>query len=877
MLGSEIKRELGDDTYYENVAISPDALVANNRALRDIARRNKELDATHNVASQVLEANNIMIDGVIGLGIAAAPATGGSSLVLSGLAWAGSEGLESVANLFEETNRTASRRHLKTLLEDYRRQRGNSAYDNLLQTGNTEAFRKQLEADLGPIFGDALDSVDPGKRDIVNSAFNKVIAQTMQDGFESLANVQALQQSEIDQNTKNIVGLSQSFADFADKTAERLENIQSAQDELRSGLEDMQERMGQTERGVANVQKYLFSTMSPERQLAALRQGWFSGMDDADREALEKEIELVKKRKEFEENVASYLKGAGELYNIASNLGVEGPFMEDAAKAIQIGNSAFNAYTAFATGNVLGGISAASSIFGGSGRDAGAERHAQLVRLLQGLYGRLDVIERKVDALIEGQQRIVENQQRIYGALIDISEKLSENHQEVMNKLQDIHDDILYNRKIILNDVKTDYGQCTDLIYYPGMGRREADSAVAQIIKKDPEKLLISTAQGVYPQISDPNSFIQKLNRDYKPTITTCLNILDELQSVSGEFSSLFWLETHEKSRVGGTRTYVDSYIDSTYSPVLSLLYSSQFLEDHPLDSRIGSLLIPTNSINTLSRKLTKPVTGWESHFAKDQAVGSAESLMQRLLAPAVVKWHVDYVLDLHFYNMLFYQSNNSYELHTVEELIDQAEPSERGFTWLRRAMYLTDIAIAQQNLLGGDVLLPIISEVFDRQNSDTSNEQKQRFGLAELALKSNVILAQNFVMYKLRQEVTSKSNFATYSVAVGVPDDPYLLNQITSYPWDFQWCGEGEACRKNQEGSFQQKPFGWSIRIGENYYELPSTEDLMHGRLAYSPDLRMLVGLRSRILQEMKTYSLYDSVRPDSRLQLGRLVLNSL
>ena len=194
-------------------------------------------------------------------------------------------------------------------------------------------------------------------------------------------------------------------------------------------------------------------------------------MPDDQRKDLEDKIAIVAKRQELTEQIGKYLGGASELANIAKNLGVDPNIVKTADTAIAIGNQAFNAFTAFSSGNVLSGISSLSNILGIGGPDVAAERHQQIMNMLGKMYTKLEIIDQKVDKLLQGQQLILQTQQTILENIGKLSEQIQQNQQQLLTQLHDLHNDVLVNRQIIVDQASLHYGNCRDLVINAAEGR----------------------------------------------------------------------------------------------------------------------------------------------------------------------------------------------------------------------------------------------------------------------------------------------------------------------------------------------------------------------------------------------------------------------
>ncbi|WP_405576840.1 hypothetical protein [Winogradskyella sp. Asnod2-B02-A] len=136
------------------------------------------------------------------------------------------------------------------------------------------------------------------------------------------------------------------------------------------------------------------------------------------------------------QNIQSYLSGAGDIVELATNLGLSKQDAENANQAIAIGNVIANGAMAYFTGNPMAGIQAVNGAFAlfGEGQDSDPQfdaimaEFAQINKKLDEINKKLDVINdnildlRKlnVDLYIENQKRFT----KIDAKLITIENKL---------------------------------------------------------------------------------------------------------------------------------------------------------------------------------------------------------------------------------------------------------------------------------------------------------------------------------------------------------------------------------------------------------------------------------------------------------------------
>ena len=839
-LAKEVKNRIGKNAYYQQVDVNPAQLNTMGRSLERIARDFQKKKDNNDLGILVLQGNNLLIKGLIAAGFALAPATGGVSLVVSAAGYVASKGLDAVENMAKEAMREGLRKNLKTQLEEYRTKRGQQEFDNLLAKPDVTSFIQDLETRVGTSFGNALDNIPPEDQDIVNAFRTKELAGIMTDGFSFLANTEALQSEQIEQNNKNIVGLARTFKQFAEQNQKQLESLIESQTEIKTGIENLNNRVDQTHQSVEFIQEFMFGKMTPAEQRNALERGIFPDMPEDQRKDLEEKIKLTEKREEFNQTVNSYLDGAAQVLNIAKNFGVEADLVNKVENAVNMGTQAFNAVAAFSSGNYLAGVSAISNICGfGGQRDIAGERHEQILNMLGDIYEEIGVIHQKLDWLKEGQERIMKAQQQLFDAVITLSEQVMTNHREVIEKLQEIQGDILYNRRLIADTILEDYPLCDALVIDMNTGKE-----------------IINTGENLYP---NHNDFVDLYN-DFKNEYQICVTRQRKTRGINGNFHTIFHLETY-KDEVNK----VEDYITKIYNPALNFLTNTNEISPKTFDERVSSLMSPMVDVKGLETKIPEIIYADQRRFQR-----SFQILMDSLIAPSIVKMHTDYILNYHFYYQLIDSSTNN--PFTLNELLDLQDINRLSLRALYESLSLVDISIAQQCLIGGDFLLFLMSEVFKRQSNTPTEDDNGLFLEAKTLIKYNSLLARNFIVYILRKEILANSSALNYSIALSINNDSSLLKEITDFAWDFQW-SENNIMSDNQI----LQPKGWSAKIDDSYISLPQADELSMGKFIYPPDLYMLMSLRTRLLDEISSYNIFDGMSDNKRLIFNEMVLNSI
>ena len=284
----------------------------------------------------------------------------------------------------------------------------------------------------------------PGKanEDAKNLA-RDVMAESLKNlGFQAL--------KEARENREDLEQLSTEFSEFvenADKFrnvvnktltqhAKRLDDVEVAVESLNERMEVVNNRLSTHDKELNVLSDFMFTQMSAGQKVEALNGGMFSRRfqcsDGMSPSACEKRvetkselIELYQAEAKVEQTVnavAVFAKDINSVATIASNLGFESEFLNEAAGYASV---ASNAVSAFASGNYLGAIASVTGIFGGRKKSAEAIQ-------MEFLKKQFEQVNKKLDAILDNQQKILDGLQ-------SLSKQMDEHHR-LLNERLDIVD-----------------------------------------------------------------------------------------------------------------------------------------------------------------------------------------------------------------------------------------------------------------------------------------------------------------------------------------------------------------------------------------------------------------------------------------------------
>jgi hypothetical protein len=476
-------------------------------------------------------------------------------------------------------------------------------------------------------------------------------------------------------------------------------------------------------------------------------------------------------------------------------------------------------------------------------------------------------MDRKLDSLLAGQERIFRAQEETYKALVEVSKQIQTNHEMVMLELRRIHGEVLINRQLILSQVNSAYQDCRVHVF--ALRRDENGNQV--------EVRVIDTGKGIYPSLLE----ISELRRDNPGAFGRCSQRLRLIRDGNSEFNATFFLNSHKTE---GGANQIDNYLENVYAKALGILRKDLPFDlsdgnetkriTAPLKSEISSLLSPMEDVDSLNRKLMAGLPD----VTQARFVLPLERFMANPLSSEAVSVHAEHVLDIHFYYPML--KGDDFIVSTRDELLKAATISRAGESLLTETLNLVDIAIAQETLVSGDYMLPVLKEILKTPDGAPGNNRQAISAEAITLLNNDSVLAQNFILYCVTQGLRDRrSNILTYAAGLASLGNPSILNSVTGVPSGVFERNTTEE-KRDLDGDGEEevtKPVGWYVRLGDKSYLLPSAKAVQEGKFSYTPELIRLLQLRSRLTDELSAYSAFDGISIATRQRFNKLLLNSL
>ncbi|MCG7928923.1 MAG: hypothetical protein N0E44_02600 [Candidatus Thiodiazotropha lotti] len=453
-------------------------------------------------------------------------------------------------------------------------------------------------------------------------------------------------------------------------------NVEGMQKEIKANKKQIQsidKRSLENEYAIDEITLILSETLPPESKRHMIVKGLVKVKD---KDQALKQIDAQVKRKNEIKNTRHILDEGAALVNVLKNIGVDKSVYEPIEKGVSFGASIFNAVTAFQSGAYFGGLSALTSLFG---QKSGAA-NAQLEKMLKKISDKLQEIDKKIDTVIKLQALVLESLDDIREAIVKMEANILEN--------------VLLNRKYIQAEFFNQLNAFRSMAF-----------------AKDGVRY-IDVLRGVFPTyeiLSKLNGVHKFKEEDQWKAANYLFGIIDRGASISRNF--------HLAGHQGVSNLQVR--VDKDYAKLLQVysLIVAHCKESNPqqyskLDfaTLLRASAVPMHKINDIDRYFYNAHS--EPAIMEPELRYLSEGVFGELLYSVVIIDAVEALLNTHFIQCCL--SPRTGEFMTLEEYLDQDEYITQGRFWLGNALRLLNVAIAQQALLSGGLMLPLILHLFE-------------------------------------------------------------------------------------------------------------------------------------------------------------------
>jgi uncharacterized protein YoaH (UPF0181 family) len=541
-------------------------------------------------------------------------------------------------------------------------------------------------------------------------------------------------------------------------------------------------------------------------------------------------VSILSKERSINENISKTVNAVGNLSNslgeiitltnkMSAAFGIKLPadvnkVLQKAQQVNQTVAVAQSVMKGLASGGYMGAVSSLASMSGAMGASAEAMK--------------LDQIDSKLNLVLENQRKMLDLQLSTMEMIKNLAIMVDNHHREQMVALEKIQDLLTTSIQLQQHQVHERVRLC-ELIsgYASEPGRQPEFSSIFQ---------LNFIQDKFYSAFEKTEHINQRLFRLFPETVGGCFS---GLQAAFGNSNlmesplSLLYQETGDNVGLWLKNTYAPLWDTLTRSPVIN---PSQLL-----------LHMPSRTMDTITLK-----------YDLAQAAGQGgESLNRFYGIPISVqnleRYLVNLIAFLPFLDLPLELGHETPE-SIVKAYLDFSGLFIRGTRstiYLENALNITQAAIANEALIAGEPLLPLIYEEHFAQVMGTAPCQK---GDLICAIRGNKLLMQNLLTFALRQQVNS---FDDYERAYAARDVRTLIRML----------GPGLTPARLAFPRIEEV----EVAVGELKVPLPKPSELRAGQILYPERMGHLLHMQDLVLNQLE--KVYPRERNNHGGRLGQLL----
>ncbi len=637
------------------------------------------------------------------------------------------------------------------------------------------------------------------------------------------------------------------LADLLDRTREQTSRNTQFIFELDTRVDAVEIDVQELESALDAAQSVLFESLTPSQQRRAIESSGFfrkrfRGREGAQLRAAvlsnikerERAVEREKRRQEVLGDIREIHKGANDLYAIAVNLGLEGKDQERAAEVLKYVNAGAGIAQAYYTGDVLGGIRAASTLFAKDEPSPEALRHQQLM-------AQLGVIDQKLDFVLTNQQQILKNQAAIADLIIESGESNTLRFDELDFAIKELADDI--------SDVKV--GLVESLTALANLNA--AREFVGSVEDFNADQHGVRTAE-----FFSYDDMMFHFRSDPRRRAAWCWDALDGLGEVyqtgaasRGGFvpSAVFQFKNYTRDQRSALRVNRD-----LYQPLWKHINNTSIRPSQRRNDRIAAfqaLMSPERSSSATQQRYLASRSAARSTYIDAYRLEELNSL----LLPEVVIEFAELVLVLAPYHELL-EDPQSDRLLSPEQILcppesDEAAQFRRARAGLAKnllesARFTVEAALVQQSVFAGHLSLPAVRRELEAGiRGQLPNDRMEEL---HRLLLGNELLARNLLVESIRGSMTDRELGATtYALLFDVGTGMQWRRAMPA-GWHIETQRGAPALRLGPSGS-------------EVWLAVPLPDEVMRGGVLLPAEHATLLQLRARLTQAIMEYEAFDGL----------------
>jgi hypothetical protein len=596
-----------------------------------------------------------------------------------------------------------------------------------------------------------------------------------------------------------IVGSQVTAQARANETVGRLRELQ----QITANLIDRQLQVSRDFKGAVDaVDGLLAGGLSPRDRLDLVAKGL------GNVPAVQKVAEAVRsKLSKSLQGADGYLAAGQQLLGLADRVGIKSDTVKAAGKVLQVGRAVLKGIS---SGNPVAAVGAlADALFGGP--DPAEERHKEVME-------KLGVIEGKLNEVLENQERLRLAVEEVKTNIRELAVQVRQQHVEVMSKLEQIEKNVLINRDLL-----------------------------KELLEKDFRTL------GAFLEIDKESTYVQKkawfeLHGDQYADADKVLSAM--VANGFPQVSQYFLLRTD-------TSRDVQAYLKESVEPLIGYFEEQTGTDPQGAAHR---LLPPIFTINDLRNAKATTNLSPEDSFQRD---------FKTYLSTKPVTMYGGLVLRFVPYIFLVGKTAEGRRLLSAQSFRTPEPPESRAakrataLRYLRHALYLVNLALAQRVLLSGQPLLPAISQKLTGGALDDRTVS---------VLRQHPLIARNALAYFMAERVRQAGGgVLAYTFAFESPDPDYLGLLTATGPTRFTferrkgWYAEGGRLVERE---------GWHLVLKDLRVPVPSPEDFDSGRLWHEDEMPALYQMREALIDEIASFDFLDSLSAAEQRTLSRIAL---
>ncbi|NHZ91550.1 hypothetical protein F2P45_21440 [Massilia sp. CCM 8733] len=874
----------------------------------ELANKLEHQILTARAAGAVTSANANMVAAALTTYAAVSPEPITKVVAAAG-AWAANEQGKFIADTVIKSAEAQSVKVLKKFLDDQQvspQQLASMSADEFVKFSRTlQSGNQTLSEALADVPG-AQIALEASARDFIGQGTAAVFLQVgeVKDSVK-----------ELKQGLGNTVKAVEDLKRIAVDTSKSLVELRDITVDLRKGIQSLQGDVSANTASIRGLIEVSSMSWTPQQKLSAVNSGLFKDIVGADKDKLIAVLTKEIRRDALVGELSLRGRQLGQLAGIASDLGVDPKVVDAMVKGQQIAGAA----VAFVSGDYLSAASAVVSMFGGGKPDAGATRHAEMMKYLGEQFAKVNL---KLDEIKKLQEETLKE-------TIALRQDVMELRQAMDAGFRRIEDQIYLSQELSRKIIREKWESCDNvlvpLLGYPVIKSAYDLKTLLSVNERDNLATCYTEAKKHFTHWSDPDQW---------PS-----SIIDfSVFSLS--------LPSTDTAQLGNARMYADTarqIFTETRNFVIAAMPRDRML------SQLGRFALPATFANhTENLELTS-----HSAFASDDCTaGPVDALppllrlacpqydsstgrpdanrLPNILAPTLIGPMAPKTIELGLLMSdmadLLHKQNGETDFDFMNsddiDTLMRGQLSKRGRSSLdqQKGLHLLKAIdrfslnwLIQQSVIFGDHTAYLVTEVlydtesnalFVKDPGPDMKAEKRAFIVGALnAMKANSSLARNVVLLGLRKSLRQrygKLPVVNYEIGWKGLLEPAAcrgsgafaerLNNLLqpskpslSANWSFRRiatpaeAGKGaayEGCPVDDSAD-KRAGTGVAVQFDGFHVRLPNPKQLEQGNLEQPASLRQAIFYRNKVTQALVARNLLSTAKgivdPAGLLQLSR------